>query len=68
MKKRKKKHVLIIVFGVVISIFSVFMYNKTKTYRFSEITKVDSKKIVFIKTEYEQVDRKKILNQYDTKM
>lgn len=65
MKKRKKKCVLLMVLGIVILILAAFMYNKTKTYHFSEITKVDPKKIVSVKTEYEQVDREKILNQYE---
>lgn len=65
MKKRKKKHVLFIVLGIVIPILAVFMYNKTKTYNFSEITKVDTKEIVSVKTEYEQIDYKKILSKYE---
>lgn len=62
---RKKKHILFIVLGIVILILAAFMYNKTKTYRFSEITKVDLKEIISVRTEYEQVDCKKILNQYE---
>lgn len=65
MEKIKKKYVLLMVLGIVILILALFMYNKTRTYRFSEITKVDPKKIISVRTEYEQVDRKKILSQYE---
>lgn len=53
------------ILGILIIILAAFMNSKTKTYNFSEITKVDPKEIVSVKTEYEQVDCKKILSYYE---